>query len=94
MVRLLQADAYAGLKLAVRDRLQSGADPGGRLAHARRPFFALADIAVSARRTAEGKSAPIILPLALEAVRGIDALFEFERSINGRSAEERRAIRQ
>ena len=32
--------------------------------------------------------------LALEAVRRIDALFEIERSINGRSAEQRRAVRQ
>jgi hypothetical protein len=32
--------------------------------------------------------------LALEAVRRIDALFEIERAINGRSAEERRAVRQ
>ena len=32
--------------------------------------------------------------MALEAVRRIDALFEIERAINGRSAEERRAVRQ
>ena len=32
--------------------------------------------------------------LYLEAVRRIDALFEIERTINGRSAEERRRIRQ
>src|ERR1700688_761758 len=30
----------------------------------------------------------------MEAVRRIDALFEIERSINGRSAEQRRAVRQ
>ena len=34
------------------------------------------------------------LALALEAVRRIDALFEIERSINGHSAERRRAVRQ
>jgi transposase len=33
-----------------------------------------------------------ISPLALEAVRRIDALFEIERSINGHSAEQRRAV--
>ena len=63
-------------------------------AHARRPFFALADIEASARRKAEGKAPAPISPLALEAVRRIDALFEIERAINGRSAEERRAVRQ
>ena len=36
----------------------------------------------------------MISPLALEAVRRIDALFEIERSINGHSAERRRAVRQ
>lgn len=32
--------------------------------------------------------------MALEAVRGIDALFEIERTINGQSPERRRAVRQ
>jgi transposase len=36
----------------------------------------------------------VISPLALEAVRRIDALFETERSTNGQSAEQRRAVRQ
>jgi len=45
-------------------------------AHARRPFFALADIEASARRKAEGKAPAPISPLALEAVRRIDRLFE------------------
>jgi transposase len=36
----------------------------------------------------------VISPLALEAVRRIDALFEIERSINGHSVERRRAFRQ
>ena len=35
-----------------------------------------------------------ISPLALEAVRRIDRLFEIERTINGRTVEERRAVRQ
>jgi len=60
-------------------------------AHARRPFFELADIAANARR---GKNALAISPIALEAVKRIDALFEIERTINGRSPEERRQIRQ
>jgi transposase len=92
---LLQADASAGY-----NRLyEAGRKPGAILeaacwAHARRPFFALADIEASARRKAEGKSSAPISPLALEAVRRIDALFEIERAINGRSAEQRQAVRQ
>jgi transposase len=46
----------------------------------------LADIAANARR---GKNAPPISPIALEAVKRIDALFDIEREINGLTAEER-----
>ena len=46
------------------------------------------------RQKAQGKTASPISPLALEAVRRIDALFDIERSINGQSAEQRRAVRQ
>ena len=35
-----------------------------------------------------------ISPLALEIVQRMDRLFEIERSINGKSADERRAVRQ
>ena len=52
----------------------------------RRQFFELADIAANARR---GKKAPAISPVALEAVKRIDVLFDIERDINGLSAEER-----
>ncbi|MET3153432.1 2-C-methyl-D-erythritol 4-phosphate cytidylyltransferase [Bradyrhizobium japonicum] len=55
----------------------------------RRPFFAMADIEENARRKAAGKKAIPLSPIAVEVVRRIDALFEIERSINGRSAEER-----
>jgi len=92
---LLQADAYAGYKRLY----EAGRKPGAILeaacwVHARRPFFALADIEASARRKAEGKAPAPISPLALEAVRRIDALFEIERAINGRAAEQRRIVRQ
>ena len=59
--------------------------------HSRRKFFELADIAASARR---GKNAPPISPLALEAVKRIDVLFDIERGINGESAEHRLAVRK
>jgi transposase len=92
---LLQADAYSGYNKLYVD----GRQPGPILeaacwAHARRPFFALADIEASARRRAEGKAPAPISPLALEAVRRIDALFEIERNINGRRTEERLAVRR
>jgi len=92
---LLQADAYGGYtKLYDGDRSPGPILEAACWAHARRPFFALADIEASARRKAEGKTPLVISPLALEAVRRIDALFDIERAINGRSAEERRRIRQ
>ena len=59
-------------------------------AHARRQFFELADIAANARR---GEQAPAISPIALEAVKRIDALFDIERSINGLPAGERLRVR-
>jgi hypothetical protein len=43
---------------------------------------------------ARRKTAAPISPIALEAVRRIDALFEIERSINGQAADQRRAVRQ
>jgi hypothetical protein len=35
-----------------------------------------------------------LLPIAIEVVRRIDALFEIERTINGESAEQRLQVRQ
>ena len=61
-------------------------------AHVRRKFFELADIQKNARdRKRKGKP---ISPIALEAVKRYDELFEIERQINGLSAEERLAVRQ
>jgi len=54
----------------------------------------MADLAENARRKAQGKTSAVISPLALEAVRRIDALFEIERTINGQSADQRKAVRQ
>jgi hypothetical protein len=51
--------------------------------HARRPFFALADVEASAPRKAEGKAPVPISPLALEIVQRMDQLLEIERGING-----------
>jgi hypothetical protein len=65
--------------------------PDASWSHARRQFFELADIADNARR---GKNAAVISPVALEAVKRIDVLFDIERDINGRSVDERRRVRQ
>src|SRR3954467_2455669 len=92
---IFQADAYDGYgKL-----YEGGRAPGPILeaacwVHARRPFFVMADLAENARRKAQGKKPAVISPLALEAVRRIDALFEIERAINGQSAERRKTVRQ
>jgi hypothetical protein len=87
---LLQADAYSGFNgLFDPKREPAPATQALCWAHARRKFFELADIAAKAR----GKTPVVISPMALEAVRRIDALFDIEREINGRSAEERLAIR-
>ena len=67
---ILQADAYGGYgKL-----YEPGRSPGPIVeaacwAHARRPFFVLADLAANARRKAQGKPASVISPLALDVVR-------------------------
>ena len=88
---ILQADAYAGY----RRLYEPGRSPGPVTealcwAHGRRKFYELADIAANKRR---GKRAPPISPLALEAVKRIDALFDIEREINGETAERRLAMR-
>src|SRR3954451_23817289 len=59
--------------------LLSRAYPVASWAHARRKLFEIAEL----------KKAPI----AIEAVRRIDALFAIEREINGMTAEDRRAVR-
>jgi hypothetical protein len=54
----------------------------------------MADLEENARRQAAGKKAVVLSPIAIEVVRRIDALFDIERPINGKPAEERKAIRQ
>jgi transposase len=78
---ILQADAYAGFG----DLYDAKRKPGpiteaACWSHSRRKFFELAEL---------GKS-----PLAVEAVRRIDAIFAIERDINGATAEQRLALRQ
>jgi len=92
---IFQADAFSGYaKLYEANRKPGPLIEAACWVHARRPFFVMADVAADARRKAQGQTTSAISPLALEAVRRIDALFDIERSINGQSAERRRAVRQ
>jgi transposase len=91
-VGILQADAYNGYNELYGPSRSPGPITSALCwAHARRQFFELADIAANARR---GRNAATISPVALEAVRRIDVLFDIERTINGLSAEERLRVRR
>jgi transposase len=88
---LLQADAYSGFNPLLDPKREPGPImPSLCWAHSRRKFFELADI----KKQARSKSQLVISPMALVAVRRIDALFDIERTINGRSVEERLKIRR
>jgi len=92
---ILQADAYSGYgKLYDTHRLPGPITQAACWSHARRKFFVLADLAAAAQRKAQGKTPAFVSPVALAAVRRIDALFDIERDINGRSPAERLAVRQ
>ena len=90
---ILQSDCYNGFEpIAVAATKEVPITFAFCHAHARRKFFELADIQKNARdRKRKGKP---ISPIALEAVKRYDELFEIERQINGLSAEERLAARQ
>ena len=78
---ILQADAYAGYNaLYAPGRKPGPISEAACWAHGRRKLFKLAEVDRA--------------PLAAEAVRRIDAIFDAERPINGLPAEQRLAIRQ
>jgi transposase len=78
---ILQADAYAGFNgLYAPARKPGPVTEAGCWAHGRRKLFDLAQLARA--------------PLAAEAVRRIDAVFDAERAINGVPAAQRLAVRQ
>jgi transposase len=78
---ILQADAYAGFGGLYDGRRKPGPiTEAACWSHGRRYFFELADLRKA--------------PLAVDAVRRIDAIFAIEREINGRPAEERLAVRR
>ena len=78
---ILQADAFAGFNALYEPSRKPGPiTEAACWSHARRKFFVLADLAKA--------------PLALEAVRRIDALFDVERALNGVPEAQRMALRQ
>jgi transposase len=86
---ILQADAYAGFnRLYDAERKPGPITEASCWAHGRRKFFELADVAAKARGALS-----VLAPLAVEAVKRIDAIFDIEREINGRSIAERLAVR-
>jgi transposase len=92
---LFQADAFDGYRqLYLPNRAPGPILEAACWVHARRPFFAMADLDENARRRAASKTVITLSPIAIEVVRRIDALFEIERHINGKSADERRLVRQ
>ena len=92
---ILQSDAYSGY-----NPLSQSARPGGPVrhafcwVHARRAFYKLADVEMVAMKRAQGKTDAVVSPVAVEAVERINAIFAIERAINGKTAEERLAIRR
>ncbi len=92
---LFQADAYGGYgKLYAPDRQPGPILEAACWMHARRAFFALADLAENARRVVQGQTPGLLSPVAQEVVRRIDALFAIERDISGQSAGRRQTVRQ
>jgi transposase len=78
---VMQADAYDGYnRLYLPDRKPGPVVEAACWSHGRRKFFDLAKLTKA--------------PIAVEAVRRIDELFEIERAINGKVSIERLAIRQ
>jgi transposase len=92
---ILQADAYSGFSgLYAADRKPAPILEASCWAHGRRKVFELADVETAAIKKARGETPRPVYPLAVEAVRRIDALFAIEREINGLPPAERVAVRQ
>lgn len=78
---IMQADAFPGYDQLYAPRRQPAPITAAACwSHGRRKFFDLAKLAKA--------------PIAAEAVRRIDEIFEIERAINGRTPEERLAVRR
>ena len=90
---ILQADAYAGYGRLYEASRSPGSGDGGALLGSCATASS-SNSPTSPKSARRGKNAAPISPLALEAVKRIDALFDIEREMNGRPAKERLAVRQ
>jgi transposase len=91
---ILQADAYGGYNdLYKPDRKPGPITEAACWSHGRRNFFVLADITKVAAARSQKKHASWS-PLAHEAVRRIDLIFEAERALNGLVADKRLELRR
>ena len=91
---ILQADAYGGYgALYAADRRPGPIIEAACWAHGRRKLFELADIAKAAQARSRGRHADWS-PMAVEAVRRIDRIFEAERALNSLPAADRLAQRR
>ena len=95
---ILQADAYGGYnEIYGAQHKPAPALSALCWSHARRKFFELADIKGRAFKNRDRKGKKVaeeISPVALEAVKRFDAIFDLEREIIGLDAETRRDARQ
>ncbi|MEG8223963.1 IS66 family transposase [Sphingomonas sp. HH69] len=91
---ILQVDRYAGFNEMFE---QGWADKAMTRAncwqHGRRKLFVLVDVASQLKGKKKG-SVPLLSPLAREGLEMIDQIFAVERDINGKTAEERLAVRK
>jgi transposase len=91
---ILQADAYAGFNgLYKAERRPGPITEAACWSHGRRKFFVLADIAKAATAGSH-KNQAAWSPIAHEAVRRIDLIFDAERELNGLTAEKRLELRR
>jgi transposase len=91
---ILQVDRYAGFNALFEEgRTDKPMTRANCWVHARREFFKLVDLRQQLKRRKKG-AAPLVSPLASEALEIIDRLFAIERDINGKPAAERLAVRQ
>jgi transposase len=91
---ILQADAYAGFgDLYKLERRPGPITEAACWSHGRRKFFVLADITKAVAARAQ-KNQAAWSPLAHEAVRRIDRIFDAERDLNGLPADTRLELRR
>lgn len=91
---IFQSDAYGGYNdLYQADRRPGPITEAGCWSHGRRKFFELADITKTASARSQKKEASWS-PMAHEAVRRIDLIFDAERQINGLTVDKRLELRK